>query len=93
MKIASAATKRTKLNLLSSAAAAAMSCIFETNNKLRLSLWLRLRLRLRLQNKQQSNEQTQPQTQPQPQESAGTKRTALLIVDYYADLEIISFKG
>ena len=42
MKIASAATKRTELNLLS--AAAAMSRVFETNNK--------LRLRLRLQNEQ-----------------------------------------
>ncbi|KAF3526409.1 hypothetical protein F2Q69_00051078 [Brassica cretica] len=53
-----------------------MSCVFRTNNKLRLSL----RLRLRLQNEQQPNEQTQPQTQPQPQLSAATKRTALVKV-------------
>ena len=42
-----------------------MSCVFETNNKLRLrlSLILRLRLRLRLKNEQHENEQTQTQTQ------------------------------
>ncbi|KAF3607671.1 hypothetical protein DY000_02050201 [Brassica cretica] len=53
------------------AAAAAMSCVFETNNK------LRLRLSLRLQNEQQLNEQTQ--TQPQTHSAAGTCVTEMNI--------------
>lgn len=42
MKIVSATTKQTKLNLISAAAAASMFCVFEMNNKLRLRLRLRL---------------------------------------------------
>ena len=70
MKIATAATKRTELNLLlaSVSASSSMFSVFEMNNN--------LRLRLRQPNEQQPNEQTQPQ--PQTQNAAATKRTALM---------------